>query len=505
MKIVLISSEISPYSKTGGLADVVAALAKKLALFSHHVLVITPFYQIIRQQNLPLEEIGTKIIRIGRKKYPTVFLKLKKLKPEKPSFAKASKGRKIKKERFPEIYFIDQFNLFGRSKKVYSYSGEKGIDDANRFYFFNLASLELLKTISFKPDIIHSHDWQAGLAPNLLKTNFKRELQFKKTATLFTIHNLNYQGAFDWWQVKKSKKDQGRNPLPTASKEIRWLNFAKRGIFWADLISTVSLRYAEEIKTLEFGCGLNKYLKRREKDLYGIINGIDYHYHNPKFDKNIRYHYDWDSLDKKRKNKLYLQKKLGLGVSAKTPLIGMVNRLTEQKGIDLFIKILPVLLKMDLEIVMIGEGKKEYEEYFRLMAKKHSKKLSYIYPFHESWESKIDAASDLFLLPSRFEPCGISQLKSLRYGSLPIVRRVGGLADTVTDYNSQTGQGTGFVFKEWSEYELLATIIRAIETFKRRNEWIHLTWQAMKKTFSWELPAKKYLGLYRKAILKLKD
>lgn len=484
MRIVHISSELTPYSKTGGLADVVAALARKLTQFGHEVIVITPFYYLIQKQHLIVENVGEKEIKIGRRKF---FCQFKR--------AKTADGY--------DVYFIDQKRLFGQTKKIYSYAGcGQTINDALRFYLFDLAALELLELIDYKPDIIHCHDWQSGLVPNFLKYKYKKRPFFRKVKTLFTIHNLNYQGAFDWWQIPKKKIDNGKGLPPTQLKKIRWINFAKRAIFCADAISTVSERYAQEILTKEFGCGLEKYLQKRKKDVFGIINGIDYSVHNPQFDKHIYFNYDWNSLDKKLKNKIKLQEELGLKVDGEIPLIGMANRLTEQKGFDLIIKILPTLLRLNLQIVMVGEGKKVYEEYFKKMAKKHPKSIAYIYPFSSAWESKIDAASDMFLLPSRFEPCGISQLKSLRYGSVPIVRKTGGLSDTITDYNPKTGKGTGFVFTAWSEYDLLAAIVRALATYKRRKEWVHLTWQAMKEVFSWELPAKKYLSLYRRILRK---
>jgi len=483
MKIVHFTSEVSPFSKTGGLADVVEALTKEILQFGHQVIIITPFYRLIRDKKIPLKEIVRGEILIGWKKYPYRAYQ-----------TKGSTGQ--------IIYLVEQKNLFGRLRKIYTYQGTKGANDSLRFLFFNLAGLEILEKINFRPEIIHCHDWQTALIPNLLKTKYKESQFFKKTKTIFTIHNLNYQGAFDWWLVPTKKKDEGKGPPLLKGEKIKWINFTKRGIVYADIINTVSERYAQEILTPKYGCGLEKALQARKKDVYGIINGIDYKVHNPKYDKNIYYNYDWNSFDKKIKNKTALQKELKLKVDSEIPMIGMANRLTEQKGFDLIIKILPALLRMDFQIVMVGEGKKEYENHFKKMQRLHPKRIAYIYPFSHTWESKIDAASDMFLLPSRFEPCGISQLKSLRYGSIPIVHKVGGLSDTVTDYNPKTKRGTGFVFTHWSEQDLLVAITRAWATYKRKKEWIYLTWQAMKKSFSWELPAKKYLVLYRKAMRK---
>ncbi len=488
LKVVSLSAELEPFAKTGGLGDVALYLPKELIRKKQEVICLSPYYGFIKDN---FSKVFESEIRIDDQVFKTSLFKTEIIK------------------RLPKplnIYLIWQENFFSKREKIYDYP-----DDGPAFYFFCYSSLYFLeeyfiKKLNFLPDILHCHDWHTGLIPFLIKN--KLFLKDQKVATLFTIHNMAYQGPHGLRAkfVPPEKRDNGKNPLPKIYEKEKWnlVNFLKRGILFADSINTVSERYREEILTPEFGEGLEKYLKIREKDLYGIINGIDYSVHNPSVDKNIYFNYDWHSLDKKIKNKIAFQKEFGLEENQNLPLIGLTHRLTEQKGFDLIIKILPTLLKMDLQIVMIGSGKKEYEKYFEKMSFRYPKKIAYLKPFSEVLESKIYAASDLFLLPSRFEPCGISQLKSLRYGSIPIVRKVGGLSQTVFDWNPIKEEGNGFVFLNWDEHELLVAIARAIESFKYKEKWNKLVKKAMRQVFSWDLPASKYLELYKKTINKLK-
>lgn len=493
LKIVSVSAEMSPFAKSGGLGDVCLHLPKELVRKKHQVFCFLPYYGFINSYKDSFEEKIEKVIQ-------------REIKIDDETFNTTLYQTKIKK-RLPKpllIFLISEPNFFDHRQKIYDYA-----NDAQAFYFFCFAVLFFLENffqekLNFIPDIIHCHDWHTGLIPFLIKNKiFFKE---KNIPVLFTIHNMAFQGprGLKAKLVPQKERDDGRSPLPNL-KDKKWnlINFLKRGILFADIINTVSERYREEILTEEFGEGLEKYLQIRKKDLYGIINGIDYSVHNPKFDKNIYFNYDWNSLDKKIKNKIALQKELGLEENPRLPLIGMAHRLTEQKGFGLIIKILPTLLRMNCQIVMVGTGKKEYEKYFMKEASRNPKKIAYLFPFSEIWESKIDAASDLFLLPSRFEPCGLSQLKSLRYGSIPIVRKVGGLSDTIEDWDPEKEKGNGFVFSYWHENDLLVAITRAIESFKYKEKWKKLVIRAMKQSFSWDLPAQKYIELYKKAIEKL--
>lgn len=479
LKIASCASEVAPYSKTGGLGDVAKALPKALANLGHKVIIITPFHGFIKKQNLGLEINNHVFIeKIGNDEYKWGFKKL--------NFSDNL-----------QIYFICNHELFGCHSRIYGYE-----EDNLRFYFFNLACLKLLDFLNFQPDIIHCHDWQTGLIPNFLDKKRDEFPNLKKAASVFTIHNLTFQFGGDWWKIAKDHADDGKSCLPDNYDKIRYINFSKRGILCADAITTVSERYAQEILTPEFGQGLEKYLDRRKKHLFGIINGIDYAVQNPSFDDNVYYKYDWNTLRRKKKNKLALQKEVGLEQKADIPLIGIVNRLSEQKGFNLIMETTDILMRENLQIVIVGSGDKDYIKFFQKIEKKHPKKIGIYTPFTEEMASKVYAGSDIFLMPSRFEPCGLSQLISLRYGSIPIVRETGGLSETIINFNPKTRKGNGFVFKNYSKEEFLVALTRALENYKYPQTWEFLTWRGMMESYSWELPAKKYIKVFNIAIKK---
>jgi len=490
LKIVHLSSEISPYSKSGGLADVVRSLPRALRRLGHEVIVITPSYGFIKNKDWPLENLSYRLkLDFAGEKYHFGFKKT------------------ICPDNYP-VFFICQRRLFGsrqkKRDKMYAYP-----DNGLRFLLFDLAALELIKFLGINPHVIHCHDWHTALVPGFLKLkkDYKEQKNLKKTATLFTIHNLLFQGPKDWWKVPLKERDDGKGLPKENSKETEWLNFMKRGIIHADIINTVSLRYAREILTPEFGCLLEKQLNKRKNDIYGVVNGVDYAIFNPEFDQDIYVNYDANFLDKKIENKRILQEKYGLKVDTDIPLIGLANRLTEQKGFELIVDILDYLLKKDLQVAVVGTGVGEkggYVDIFKKFKRKYPKKLLFVSPFKEGVARKIYAASDIYLMPSRFEPCGISQLISLRYGSIPVVHSVGGLSDTVINYNPRTEKGNGFVFSSYQPQDLLFALARALENYQRKNAWRRLVSRAMRESYSWTLPAKKYLALYKKAMNKTK-
>lgn len=478
LKILMASSEIHPYAKTGGLADVCQALPKALVKLGQEVILTMPFYGFIRNQNLKIEELGEDNIIINKINYPV----------------------KYRKTQFtPEIslYLIYNWQLFNHNR-LYNYP-----DDNLRFLFFDLAVLKMIKKFDLKIDVIHCQDWHTGLIPNYLSKQFCQQNDYKKIATLFTIHNLPFQFQHDWWKTPKKYLDDGRN-LPNISNpdRIEYVNFTKRALLNADLINTVSERYAREILTPEFSQGLSRILISRKKDVFGIINGIDYSVFNPAFDPYIKYQYDWNSLDKKKKNKLSLQKEVGLEANPDIPLIGLVHRLTEQKGFDLILRLMDFLLKMEVQFIIVGTGQKEYVKSFKKLTRQYPRKIALSSPFTDKMAARVYAGSDMFMMPSRYEPCGISQMISLRYGSIPIVHETGGLSDTIINFNPRTERGNGFVFGSYNKEDFLTAIIRALETYKYRQTWEHLTWQAMRLSYSWEIPAKKYLALYYLAVKK---
>ncbi|MFA5134956.1 MAG: glycogen synthase [Patescibacteria group bacterium] len=482
LHIASIASEVAPYSKTGGLGDVAKALPKALANIGHMVSIITPYYSFIKQQGLPLEKLNVKsTVVVGRNKFPISYYAF--------DFSKNLR-----------IYFVANEKLFTGRSKIYGHP-----DDNLRFCTFSIAALKLIELKRLKPDVIHCHDWQAGLIPNMMRFEGSKYPSLRNTASVFTIHNLTFQSGGDWWKLKKYYADDGKgNPLQRIGK-LKYLNFSKRGILHADAINTVSERYAEEITTPEFGQGLEKYLSDRKDYLHGIINGIDYTVHNPAFDGNIEFKYDWNTLSRKKKNKLVLQKKLNLEKNPDIPVIGVVNRLTEQKGFKLIMETIDTLMRMNLQIAIVGSGFREYVIFFKKVARRYPKKLAIYTPFTEEMESKVYAGSDMFLMPSRFEPCGISQLKSLRYGSIPIVHETGGLSDTIMNYNPKTRKGNGFVFRQYARDAFLIALTRALENYKYTQAWEYLTWRGMQQSYSWELPAKKYVQLYGRAIKNKHD
>ncbi len=481
LKIVSIASEVDPYSKTGGLADVARSLPKALKRLGHKVIVITPFYAKI---------IDTK--KFGLKK----IFENEKIELSQDVSLAANFWQGELMDGLP-IYFIENNQYFGRRKALYGSKHENA-----RFFFFDLAALRLLKLLDFQPDIIQCHDWHTGLIPYFLRGRFKNDEFFTKTATIFTIHNLIFQFGHNWWQVRKDLRDDGRSPLPKFEHcpALERINFAKRAIMNADLINSVSEQYAEEIQTKDFGEDLNIILKNRQDRLYGIVNGIDYNDYNPQTDPGLKENFGLSTLSRRGKNKEYLQKYFGLPAKTDVPLIGMVTRITEQKGFDLLMPVFDDLMALNIQFVIMGSGDKEYEKFFRAIQKKYPKKVGIHLEFDAKRATLIYAGSDIFLMPSRFEPCGLGQLISLRYGSIPVVRAIGGLVDTITDFNPSSGNGNGFVFNRYKPSAMLIAVTRAVETFKHKQIWQQLINNGLQESLSWKIPAKKYVTLYRRAI-----
>ena len=481
LNIASISSEVAPFSKTGGLADVARSLPKALCRLGHEVIVITPLYnQIIDKSTHKLKEI-----------YHDVLLNVG------GQTVKVNYWQGYLMEGLP-VYFVEQLEYFGSSPKIYGLP-----NDNARFYLFDVASLRLLELIQFQPDIIHCHDWQTGLIPQLLNTQFKNSPALRGARTVFTIHNLIFQFGHNWWETPFEKKDFGTKKLPALNDpDLEYINFVKRGIMNADVINTVSEQYREEIMTRHFGQNLHRILRNRADRLFGIINGIDYFDYNPASDKSLPKQYDWHTASEgKATNKLVLQEKLGLQVSKETPLFCATSRITFQKGFSLIMGIMDWLLKQELQLIILGDGDAYYVDKLKGWQKQYPKRLVFL-PYNDYWqfEQLIYAGSDCLLLPSHHEPCGLNQLIAMRYGCVPIVRNVGGLNDTVTDYNPRTNHGTGFVFNNFSNIALYTAIIRAMEDFRHETSWAALVRRDMKRATSWEIPARKYVSLYRRAL-----
>jgi len=479
LKIASISAEIDPYSKSGGLADVARSLPKALSRQGHEVIAITPFYnKVIDTKKFKLKKILKDL---------TVII-------DDETLEKIDVWQGFLLENLP-IYFIENEKYFSRKKELYGSSHENA-----RFLLFNLAALKLLIKLRFKADIIHCHDWHTGLVPYFLNKDFKESEILKKAATIFTIHNLTFQFGHNWWGIPSAKRDNGRNGLPNFNNsKIETVNFAKRAILNADVINAVSETYAQEIMERDFGQDLHIILKNRKARVFGIVNGIDYKDYNPHNDPGLFKNYDWHNWEVKKKNKIHLQKKYGLPQDEKIPLMCMTSRIAEQKGFDLIRDIGDIMFRFNMQMIIMGDGDKKMISELKKIQRDHKQKLAYI-SFDSKMETSLYAASDFILLPSRFEPCGINQLKSMRYGCIPIARHVGGLIDTVNDYDPKHKTGNGFVFKIYDSRAMVVAITRALETFKRPDEWKSLVKKVMQHSYSWEYPARKYVELYQKAL-----
>ncbi len=478
LKIVHIASEVAPFSKTGGLGDVTRSLPKALKRLGHDVMIITPLYgKSIDKKKHHLKLISENVV----------------VRLNSQEEVKVNYWQGYLMEGLP-VYFIENKKFFSKHKKIYGSGRENA-----RFLVFSVAALKLLSVLKLPVDIIHCHDWQTGLIPHYLKTDFRYSKTLKKAKTIFTIHNLIFQLGHNWWEIPLERRDYGRGKVPRLDDpRLEDINFAKRAILSADLINTVSEQYREEIMTKKFGQDLQRILRNRADRLFGIINGIDHNTYNPEKDKDLYKRYSLNEIDIKFDNKKYLQKKIGLPV-INVPVVCTTSRVTFQKGFNLILKVIDSLLKLNIQLIFLGDGNKEYIEPLKKLQRKNKNKLIWL-PFDQKKESLLYAASDLFLLPSNHEPCGINQLIAMRYGCIPVVRAIGGLHDTVTNFNPTTGKGTGFTFKTEDAHMFYAAVVRALENYKHEKVWRSLVMRAMKQSTSWEIPAKKYVELYKKAI-----
>jgi len=484
MKVAFVSSEAVPFAKTGGLADVAGALPKALEKLGCNVKLFIPKYGIIDEKKFHLifiKEIELPIHVAGTTR--KVFLHQSVL-----------PGSNV------EVNFIDCPHYFFR-KSIYT----NDPDEDERFVLFNKAVIELINLSDWVPDIIHCNDWQSGLLPLYLNENYKTNKKLSRTATLFTIHNVGYQGLFseETYYRAEIKKDLVLQFDPERSAGF---SFMKTAVLYSDIINTVSQTYALEILTPEYGSGMEKILSERKTDLFGIVNGIDYSEWNPLIDEYIPYHFNFDNLDGKRRNKKHLLEEFNLSYEEKIPLIGIVSRMAGQKGFDIVAESLNELMKLEAQWIILGNGEDRYENLFRSLAHSFPDKVGTYIGFSNDLSHLIEAGTDMFLMPSRYEPCGLNQLYSLRYGTVPIVRRTGGLADTVSDWHEfnslENKGGTGFSFKDYTSKALISTVSRAVETFKEKKVWKQIQKNGMALDFSWEHSAKDYLDLYKRALTK---
>lgn len=476
MKVLYVASEVVPFAKTGGLADVAGSLPQALKEENVDIRVIMPkFGKIDPKYTNAMEHVYDGELDVAwRKKYVGLD------KYEKDGIT---------------YYFVDNQEYFGR-EGFYGYD-----DDAERFSFFCRAVLNLLPVMDFWPDVIHTNDWHAGLVNVLLKLEHMGDERYRDIRTLYTIHNLKYQGVFpkevmsDVLGIDWKYFNNGDLEFYDA------VNFMKGGIIYADYISTVSKTYAQEIQYEYFGEHLDGLLRSRQDTLFGIVNGLDYNVYNPSTDANLFETYDIDSRDRKADNKTELQNLLGLPNNRRTPMVALVSRLVSAKGLDLIVRMMDEILQHeDIQFVMLGTGDREYEEWFKGLEWRFPNKVSANIKFSNELAQRMYAAADIFLMPSDYEPCGIGQLIALRYGAVPVVRETGGLKDTVQQYDKYTNEGNGFVFGDYNAHEMMYALKRALSAYENFEEWQHIVANAMNTDYSWKNSAKEYKELYRKLL-----
>lgn len=474
MKLLLASSEVHPYSKTGGLADMVGALAKSLAHAGHTVSLITPLYAGIREKLSNLKQLKLKLdLPIGARNVPGDIWILSPV------------------ENLT-IYFIDQPEFYHRHSPYLQPDGISYPDNDERFIFFSKAVVHLARHI-LKPDLVHLHDWQVGFVPLLIRHEHLANGWTNPPPTCLTIHNLAYQGTFPAWRYMYTN-------LPWDYFNYHGVEFygqmncLKAGIAFTDLVTTVSPRYAREITTPEYGCGLEGLLQSRQDNLVGILNGVDYEEWNTTHNPLLKHPYSIEDLSGKTANKLELQKELGLSVDATVPLFGSITRLADQKGVDILLGALEEMLSANMQFVVLGSGEASFEEAYRDLARRYPAKVCARIGFNQGLSQRIEAGCDFFIMPSRFEPCGLNQMYSLHYGTVPIVRITGGLDDAVTDINEDKDRADGIKFAEYSNTVLAKGIRKALALFDEPELLKHYRINGMTVEFSWEKTARKYVA-----------
>ncbi len=483
IKTLLVSSEVAPFSKTGGLADVSGSLPGALKNLGCDIRVTTPLYKMVRESGYTAEKTlkGFKV-KVGK------------------GFKRGDVSESVLNGQV-KTYLIEKDQYYNR-KYLYGTSRGDYSDNATRFIFFSLMVFELCKAIGFKPDVIHCNDWQSGLIPAYLRTVYRNDPFFKHTAVLFTIHNLAYQGNFPEEELTLT----GLPPEAFTPEGIEFwgkVSFLKAGIVYSEVINTVSQAYSREIQTPEYGCGMEGILAYRKDDLFGIINGVDYEIWSPEKDTFIAANYSKDNLSGKIKCKADLISQFGLPESLNNrPLLGMISRLADQKGFDLLAEVVEDLMNLDVGFILLGTGEQKYHELFSDIAKKYPQKAGIRLSYNNALAHKIEAGCDMFLMPSRYEPCGLNQIYSLKYGTIPVVRATGGLDDTIEDYTLSSEVGNGFKFTDYSPHEFLDKIKEALKVYENKDAWLKLVRKVMSLDFSWENSARQYTDLYQRAMGK---
>ncbi len=485
LSILMIAAEVHPLAKVGGLADVMGALPRALVNRGHTVRIALPFYGSIKARGLRTKEfkpVGVVDIPMGDQAF------------EARPYVTTLPESKVEVILIGNEHFFDRDGIYSEPS-----TGEPFKDNAERFIFFSRAALAIAKQAGWKLNIVHCHDHQTGLVPAWLRHGSHPVELNDHARVIFTIHNLAYQGSYP--KEVGYRAGFGEDMLkPMGGLEFHGnINMMKAGIVYADMITTVSPTYAKEIQTPEFGYGLEGVLRERCHDLVGILNGADYSVWNPETDRFIAQRYSLSKLDGKRKCRHDLVAKLGLNISDETPLIGMVSRLVDQKGFDLVMEVFEEIIGLDFGLIVLGLGDARYHEMLTTQAGRYPARVSVNLAFDEALAHQIEAGCDIFLMPSRYEPCGLNQMYSMKYGTIPIVRATGGLADTVVDFDA-SDDSTGFVFKQYSSEALLEALRRARRVFDNKPAWQGLVRRAMTRDFSWDRSANEYERTYLESL-----
>ncbi len=484
LNILFVASEAAPYAQVGGLGEVMRSLPVALRKLDHDVRVFIPRYAGIDTKQFPLELETSNLKVVAPERDPDGLLVCNVL-------------RHNDEHGIPLAYFLENMEYYEKRANVYGYN-----DDTTRWLLLCRGVLEFLKQSSWQPDVIVSGDWQTGFVPNLLATEYAADPKLSRIATVHSIHNLKHQGMFDPHFISEIEYDSGQGPLPAFfDKDIWKLNGARRGILFADVVNAVSPTYAKEIMTKEFGELLDEVLRERQSHVFGILNGIDHVALDPEHDPALAKPFSAGTMRNRSANKLAIQKKMGLQEDKDAFVVAFVGRLDNQKGIDLLQSVAGALLQnLAAQLIILGDGDNDDKLYFQNLQRQHLGKVAAELRFDSNLPRQIYAGADAVLVPSAFEPCGLVQMEAMRYGAIPIVRKVGGLADSVSDYVPGTNEGTGFVFEKYDHLALLIAIVRAYETYRNKKAWTALVKHAMEQDFSWDKSAQEYVTLFKTAI-----
>ena len=481
LKILFVGSEVAPFIKIGGLGEVLYALPKALHELGHDVRTMTPKYASINEEEYKMEvELEGLLVPNGEDENLVCNVK------------------KYKNDTGQTNYFLENQEYYEKRGSVYGYD-----DDPARWALLSRGAIEFIRhsATTWKPDIIVANDWQGGLIPNYMKTEYAKDPIISKIASVFIIHNIYYQGMFDHRYTTELNYDDGQSQIPAITDpRMLKINFMRRGIRYADVINTVSPSYAREITTPEYGELLDPLLQERRSRLFGILNGINYDNYDPETNPYVEYKYNEKTLDEKIKNKKILQQKFNLPGKKDAFVVCIISRLSEQKGLDLIADTIdPLMESFDFQLIILGNGDSHFVSFFTELAQKYKNVATHL-SFDNILPHTIYAGADAILIPSRFEPCGLTQMEAMRYGVIPIVRKIGGLADSVKDHTSEADPGTGFVFEKYNKEAFLGTFMRAYELYKYPKIWQGIQRRAMQENFSWEKSAKEYEKLFLRAL-----